>query len=42
MIKYNFELKVDNDYYVITPQVVRLWDSSWDVIVNEKFQTIKK
>jgi hypothetical protein len=23
--------------YVITPEIVRIWDSTWDVLVNEKF-----
>jgi hypothetical protein len=26
-----------NDFFVITPQIVRLWDSTWDCIVNEKY-----
>jgi hypothetical protein len=30
-----------NEYYVITPQVVRLWDSTWDIIVNENYKKEK-
>ena len=37
LLKYNSQLKVDNDYYVITPQIVRLWDKTWDILVNENF-----
>ena len=25
------------DYYIITPQIVRIWDSTWDVIVNKNY-----
>jgi hypothetical protein len=33
------ELKnIPNEYYIITPQVVRLWDSTWDIIVNENYK----
>jgi hypothetical protein len=28
--------KENKDYYVITPQVTRQWDTSWDVLVNTK------
>jgi hypothetical protein len=28
---------IDNEFYVITPQTVKLWDESWDVITNERF-----
>jgi hypothetical protein len=24
-------------YYIISPQIVRLWDSSWDALVNENY-----
>ena len=41
MIKHSFELKKEYAYFVITPEVVKLWDSSWDVIVNNKFQNKK-
>lgn len=25
--------------YIITPEIVRIWDSTWDSLVNEKFKT---
>jgi len=28
---------VDNKYCVISPQIVKLWDNTWDVLVNEKY-----
>ena len=30
-------IKEINDFYIITPQIVRLWDTTWDCIVNEKY-----
>lgn len=26
-----------NSYIIVSPQLVKLWDSSWDILVNEKF-----
>jgi hypothetical protein len=28
---------INNEYFVITPQICRMWDNSWDVIVNPNF-----
>lgn len=28
---------IDNDYYIISPQIPKLWDNTWDVLVNDKF-----
>jgi hypothetical protein len=28
---------IDHDYYIISPQTVRMWDNSWDVITNENY-----
>lgn len=28
---------IPNEYFVLTPQICRMWDSSWDVIVNPNF-----
>jgi len=25
---------IDHDYYIVSPQTVRMWDSSWDIITN--------
>jgi hypothetical protein len=29
---------IDDEYYIISPQVPKLWDQSWDVLVNELYQ----
>ena len=26
---------IDEDYYIITPETTRLWDSTWDIITNK-------
>jgi hypothetical protein len=31
---------ISNEYFVLTPQIFKSWDSSWDILVNEKFQNI--
>jgi hypothetical protein len=28
---------IENEYYIISPQTVRMWDSSWDALVNQKY-----
>lgn len=28
---------IDEEYYIISPQITKLWDSSWDCIVNEHY-----
>ena len=28
---------VEQEYYIISPQTVRMWDSSWDVITNQRY-----
>lgn len=28
---------LDNDYYIISPQIVRMWDNSWDILTNKKY-----
>jgi hypothetical protein len=33
-------LKETQEYYIVTPQITPMWDNSWDVLVNEKFQNI--
>jgi hypothetical protein len=30
---------INHEYYIISPQTVRMWDSSWDIITNEKYLT---
>jgi len=38
-LKYmlNATQSAESDYYIITPQIVRLWDDTWDSIVNDKY-----
>ena len=31
---------VDDEYYIISPQTVRMWDSSWDVITNKEYLNV--
>jgi hypothetical protein len=31
---------IQNEYFVLTPQIFKSWDSSWDILVNDKFQHI--
>jgi hypothetical protein len=28
---------INQDYYIISPQTVRMWDSSWDIITNKQY-----
>lgn len=28
---------IDHEYYIISPQTVRMWDNSWDVITNKNY-----
>jgi hypothetical protein len=28
---------IEEPYYIISPQTVRMWDNSWDVLVNQKY-----
>ena len=32
--------QIKNEYFVLTPQIFKSWDSSWDLLVNDKFQNI--
>jgi hypothetical protein len=29
---------IDNEYYIISPQTPKLWDETWDILVNESYQ----
>jgi len=31
---------ISNKYYVITPEIYKMWDSSWDEIVNPKYLNV--
>jgi len=28
---------IPNEYYIISPQIMKLWDSSWDYLVNSNY-----
>jgi hypothetical protein len=30
---------INHEYYIISPQTVRMWDTSWDIITNKHFLT---
>jgi hypothetical protein len=32
--------QIKNEYFLLTPQIFKCWDSSWDILVNDKFQNI--
>ena len=32
--------QIKDEYFVLTPQIFKSWDSSWDLLVNKKFQDI--
>lgn len=32
---------LDNEYYIISPQIYKLWDDSWDSLVNDNFKHLK-
>ena len=32
--------QIKNKYFVITPQTSKLWDNSWDILVNPLYQNI--
>jgi hypothetical protein len=36
-LESSLEIKKQRSKYIITPECVKLWDSSWDVLVNENF-----
>lgn len=32
--------QIKDEYFILTPQIFKSWDSSWDILVNDKFQNI--
>ena len=32
--------QITDDYFIVTPQIFKSWDSSWDILVNDKFKDI--
>lgn len=43
LLKYMLDASsvISNEYYIISPQVYKLWDDSWDSLVNDKFINLK-
>ncbi len=43
LLKYMLDASsaIPNEYYIISPQVYKLWDNSWDCLVNDKFINFK-
>jgi hypothetical protein len=39
LLKYSIEASklIELDYYIISPQTVRMWDNSWDIITNKNY-----
>ena len=39
ILKYMMDASktISSEYYIISPQTVRMWDSSWDVITNQNY-----
>lgn len=31
---------INHDYYIISPQTVRMWDNSWDIITNKEYLNV--
>lgn len=38
ILEASLEIKKINSKYIITPECVKLWDNTWDVLVNDNFQ----
>lgn len=41
-IKYIIDASglIESEYYVISPQTIRMWDTTWDIITNKKYLDI--
>lgn len=33
--------QIKNEYFILTPQIYKCWDPTWDVIVNKKFMDVE-
>ncbi len=33
----SFVLELKDPYYILTPEIIKYWDSSWDIITNKKY-----
>lgn len=38
ILESSLEIKQHQSKYIITPECVKLWDNTWDVLVNDNFQ----
>ena len=43
LLKYIIDASniITNEYYIISPQIYKLWDDSWDLLVNDNFRDLK-
>ena len=39
---YESITQITNEYYLVTPQIFQLWDSSWDVISHPEYRNISR
>tara|TARA_Y100000361_G_scaffold104790_1_gene94515 strand:+ start:2306 stop:3172 length:867 start_codon:yes stop_codon:yes gene_type:complete len=39
---YESITQITNEYYLVTPQIFQLWDSSWDVISHPEYRNIPR
>ena len=37
LLEASLEAKKQTPHYIITPEYVKIWDNSWDILVNENF-----
>ena len=37
MIAHGINLHKETDHFILTPQYIRLWDTSWDPLVNDRY-----
>ena len=37
IITHGENLRNETDYFILTPQYIRLWDTSWDPLVNDRY-----
>jgi hypothetical protein len=37
-ILINSSKNITSEYFIISPQITKLWDSTWDILVNEQYQ----
>ncbi len=42
LLYYMFEaaINIQDKYFIVTPEIFKSWDSSWDILVNKKFKDV--